>query len=74
MHKPMSLKELATENKGYTMFKAYRRSMVYGCNTATYSFFEDTPFRPDLLLKDIIIIAHPEIKGLGETRYFKKLK
>ncbi|WP_298642659.1 ABC transporter substrate-binding protein [uncultured Prevotella sp.] len=72
--KPMSLKELATENKGYTMFKAYRRSMVYGCNTATYSFFEDTPFRPDLLLKDIIIIAHPEIKGLGETRYFKKLK
>ncbi len=70
---PLTLRELASENQGYSRFKAFRNRAVYGCNTATTSFFEETPFRPDMLLRDFIIIAHPGIKGLGEARYFTRL-
>ncbi len=72
--KPLTLHELAAENNGYTRFKAFRNRSVYGCNTASTAFFEETPFRPDLLLRDFIIIAHPEIKGIGKLRYFTKLE
>ena len=33
---------------------------IYGCNVATSMFYEETPFRPDLLLQDFIIMVHPE--------------
>ena len=46
---------------------------IYGCNTATSTFYEDTPFHPDLLLRDFITIAHPEL-GLGDPQYFIKVK
>lgn len=70
---PLTLRELASENRGYSRFKAFKSHAVYGCNTASMAFFEETPFRPDLLLRDFIIIAHPEIKGLGEAKYFTRL-
>lgn len=70
----LSLKELAEQDKSYELIKAYKQGNVYGCNTATSRFFEETPFRPDMLLRDFIIIAHPELKGLGKAQYFSNLK
>lgn len=73
--KPLSLSELKAENEGYCQLKAYKEGRVYGCNTASSTFFEDTPFRPDLLLKDFVVIAHPELEAsLGSAGYFQKLK
>ncbi|MDO4159500.1 MAG: ABC transporter substrate-binding protein [Prevotellaceae bacterium] len=71
---PATLKSLVSEYQGYSQFKAFKEGEVYGCNTETSTFYEDTPFHPDMLLRDFIIIAHPDLKGLGETKYFKKLK
>lgn len=68
-----TLQSLGQEYSGYQQFKAYKTKEVYGCNTAINTFYEDTPFRPDLLLRDFIIITHPDIKGLGATKYFVKL-
>ena len=65
--------ELLSENKVYSQFKAFREGEIYGCNTATSTFYEDTPFHPDLLLRDFITIAHPEL-GLGDPQYFIKVK
>lgn len=65
---------LLSENQGYSQFKAFKDKEVYGCNTNSNTFYEDTPFHPDLLLRDFIIIAHPEMKILGKPRYFEKLK
>lgn len=65
---------LASEYQGYVQFKSYREKNVYGCNTETSTFYEDTPFRPDMLLRDFIIITHPDLKDLGNTRYFIKLQ
>lgn len=70
----LSLKELAAQDKSYQLIKAFKNGNIYGCNTATSHFFEETPFRPDMLLRDFIIIAHPEVKGLGKAQYFSKLE
>ena len=65
--------ELLSENQGYSQFKAFQNHQAYGCNTANTTFYEDTPFNPALLLRDIVIITHPAITSLGEPQYFKKL-
>lgn len=65
---------LLNENNIYSLFKAFKDKQIYGCNTGKTTFYEDTPFHPDLLLRDIIIITHPELRTLGTTKYFKKIK
>lgn len=71
---PLTYAALLSENQGYSQMKAFRDRQVYGCCTAKSTFYEDTPFRPDLLLRDFIIITHPDMKQLGEAKYFKKLE
>lgn len=68
----ITMKELLSEKAGYNQFRAFREGNVYGCNTANNTFYEDTPFHPERLLRDFIIIAHPE-RNLGEPKYFVKL-
>ena len=65
--------ELLAEKQAYSRFKAFQRGEIYGCNTATSTFYEDTPFHPDLLLRDFITICYPDL-GLGEPVYFVKVK
>ena len=60
---------LLSENVGYKQFKAFQSKNIYGCNTATSTFYEETPFHPHLLLRDFICIAHPELH-LGQPQYF----
>lgn len=71
---PATYASLLAENKGYSEFKAFKEKAVYGCNTTSTTFYEDTPFRPDLLLRDFIIITHPDITSLGRPKYFEPLK
>ena len=65
--------ELLSENQGYSQFKAFRNHKAYGCNTANTSFYEETPFNPSLLLRDIVAITHPNVEGLGTPTYFKEI-
>ena len=67
--KPMTRAALLSENGGYRQFRAFATGMVYGCNTAISTFYEETPFHPHLLLRDFICIAHPEL-NLGQPKYF----
>ena len=69
----MSYSDLKADYIGYTGFKAFKTRNIYGCNTAKVPFYEETPFRPDYLLADLIQILHPEIGNLGGLRYFCKL-
>ena len=70
----MTYADLKADYIGYTGFKAFKTRNIYGCNTAEIPFYEETPFRPDYLLADLIQILHPEIGDLGGLRYFCKLK
>lgn len=69
---PITFKSLLSENASYAQFRAFRSGEVYGCNTATTTFYEDTPFHPDTLLRDFIIMSHPDI-NLGATTYFTRI-
>ena len=82
---PITLDELLSEKDGYRMVRPVRLmqntefvnhnySPVYGCNVTTSMFYEETPFRPDLLLQDLIKILHPDIPNLPEPRYYHKVE
>ena len=57
----------------YAQFKAFKEQQVYGCNTAYKAYYEDFPFHPDLVLKDLIKIFHPSLLPEHELKYFSKL-
>ena len=67
----LTLKELLSENAAYGLLRAFRQGRVYGCNTDTSTFFEDTPFHPERLLRDIVCMIHPE---KGEPRYYHRVE
>ena len=70
----MTYADLRNEYPGYAGFKAFKTRNVYGCNTDYVPFYEETPFRPDYLLADLIQILHPELEGSGRLRYYSKLQ
>lgn len=72
--KPLTLDGLGREYSGYKQFKAFKTGEVYGCNTLNSTFYEETPFHPERLLRDFVMIAHPDLGIKGDTKYFFKLK
>ncbi len=70
----MTYEQLEKDNKSYTKFKAFREHRVYGCNTSTTNFYEETPFHPERLLASLIQIFHPELSVSAKKQYFCPLK
>ena len=68
----MTRADLLREFHGYKALKAFRRGDIYECNASATPYFEEVNFRPDYLLREMIILAHPQAK-LGQLRYYKKL-
>lgn len=65
--------ELLAEYGGYRTLKAFKTQNIWACNASYKPYFEETPFRPDYLLKDFIILFHPS-KNKQQLRYFKQVK
>ncbi len=61
---------LLDEFGGYGQLKAMREGKVYGCPVDRSRFFDEVPFRPDLLLRDMVAAFHPELH-LGPLRYYQ---
>lgn len=55
-------------------FAAFRSGNVYYLNSAESRFFEETPFHPDLILKEYIKIFHPELLPDYTLKYYKKME
>ncbi|WP_299222338.1 ABC transporter substrate-binding protein [uncultured Aquimarina sp.] len=73
-----SLEELKGKNNRYTFFEAFKNKAVYSSTLKTGAkgglvYYELGPMRPDLILKDIIQIAHPELLRDYEPYFFEKL-
>ena len=66
--------ELKKDYSPYTNFDAWKNKRIFGCNPSYVNFYEETPFHPEALLRDLIIIFHPEIMKDEKTRYFTGLK
>ena len=68
-----TLSSLRAEYAPYAGFRAFQTGRVFACNTGKVPFYEETPFRPDWLLKDLILVFHPECLPGETARYFKQL-
>lgn len=71
---PLTYRQLAADYQPYTRFRAFREHHIWGCDLARNHFYEETPFHPDRLLRDLIIITHPELMPGDSTTYYKPLK
>ncbi|WP_271425152.1 ABC transporter substrate-binding protein [Aequorivita sinensis] len=73
-----SLEELKEGSKAYTQFKAYKTGEVYSYSMKKGEkggviYYELAPNRPDLVLKDLIKILHPEMLPDHKFHFFDKL-
>ena len=74
-----SMKELEMMDERYTVFKAFREGNVYTFDkrmskNGGNDYWESGITRPDLILKDIIKIFHPELLPNHELYYYKRLQ
>lgn len=69
-----SLKSLASEYAPYANFRAYKDKSVWGVNALKVPFYEEMPLYPQYVLRDLMLIAHPQLFEEGDTtRYYKRL-
>lgn len=73
-----TLNDLEKGNLIGSKMKAFHNKTIYSYNNTTGEkggiwYFELSPIRPDLVLKDLIKIAHPELLPEYEFTFYKKL-
>ncbi len=74
-----SIQEILDNNPNYIHFKAVKNKKVYSFSTKKGKtggviYYELAQNRPDLVLKDIVKILHPEVLPNHELFFFEKLK
>lgn len=74
-----SLKEMTDSNPHYAKFDAFIHKNVYSFSgkkgkTGGILYYELAPNRPDIVLKDLVKIMHPELLVGYEPFFFEKLK
>ena len=74
-----TLKEMTGSNPHYDQFKAFQNKNVYSFSnkkgkTGGVLYYELAPNRPDIVLKDIVKILHPELLPGYKPFFFEKLK
>ena len=67
-------KEIAQDYAPYKNFSAWKEKRIFGCNTNKVNFYEESPFHPNRLLKDLIKIFHPEVLPDYKNVYYFKLE
>jgi iron complex transport system substrate-binding protein len=74
-----SLKEIESTEKRYTLFKPFKNKNVFTYNTRVGAkggseFLELGYLRPDIILKDLVKIAHPELLSGYQPYFYAKLE
>ena len=74
-----SLREMTSANPHYSQFKAFQNKNVYSFSgrkgkTGGIVYYELAPNRPDIVLKDIVAILHPELLKSYKPYFFQKLQ
>ena len=70
----MTYRQLAQENSNYTLFDAYKKRNIYTCNMGKVPYYEELPIHPDLILKDMVRIFHPDLLPDYQLKYYKKME
>ena len=69
----LSYRTLQKEYAPYARFKAFREKKIYGCDSSRCNYYEETPFRPDLLLQELAALFHPGLFPDYRFRYYQPL-
>ena len=70
----MGYETLKSLDPVYKEFAPVNTKKVYCCDTSVSGFYEDTPFHPERLLKNLVSIFHPAgTAENGNMIYYKKL-
>lgn len=69
----LTYETLQKEYAPYARFKAFATRKIYKCDTALCNYYEETPFRPDLLLQELSALFHPELFPQYTFRYYQPL-
>jgi len=74
-----SLKEMTDMNPHYAQFTAFKNKNVYSFSgkkgkTGGILYYELAPNRPDIVLKDIVKILHPQLLPSYQPFFFEKLQ
>lgn len=70
---PLTYRQLASDYQPYTHFRAFREHHIWACDLAHNHFYEETPFHPDRLLRDLVAILHPELLPSHQPIYYRPL-
>ena len=69
----LTKQDLLAEYQGYQALKAFLTGTVYETDTSCEPYFELTSFHPEILLREFIILSHPEAGDkFGKLRFYKK--
>lgn len=74
-HGTLNRRLLLSEFAGYRQLKAFQTGRVYGCAVDRTPYFEEVSWRPDWLLRELMILFHPSLHDtLGtQLRYYHLL-
>lgn len=64
---------LLAEFEGYKLFNPFKQRNIYACNLSKKRFYEETPFRPDILLYELVSLFHPYLVDKQHLKYYEKL-
>lgn len=75
----ISYEEMKMASPHYTKFEAFQEKNIHTFSsekgeTGGVIFYELAPMRPDLVLKDLIFIFHPQLMPDYQTTFYKPLK
>lgn len=69
----ITYQQLSVENQLYSEFTAFKNKNIYACNTFSSPYYDQVPFRPDWLLRDLVAIFYPNLLPNYNLRYYSKL-
>ena len=69
-----SYEALKTSEPRNVLFKAWKERKVVYCNMKRSPYYELSPVEPDVILKDLVTVFHPELAEQGyQPKYYKML-
>lgn len=68
---PLRLGDLRGSQAVYARLSALVGGKVYECNTRRVPYYEEVPFHPELLLRDVAAICHPELFAGQSWHYYR---
>ena len=69
----LTYERLGNEYAGYREMKAFKTHNAWYVDSQRVPYFEEASFRPDYLLRDYIILLHPEL-NLGTPKYYRAVQ